>query len=102
MVAVATAILRQTIDDSPLIWTASKWWVYASYEGSEAVVPRNARDLQKLANEAAATGSNFLNASSDAHLGGLRARPCLAPLGFPAATILNPHCLATQQARRSR
>jgi glycolate oxidase FAD binding subunit len=50
---------------------AGHWWVYASYEGSEAVVPRIASDLQKLASDAAAASSQFLDAASDAHLGGI-------------------------------
>jgi len=50
---------------------ADHWWVYASYEGSEAVVPRIARDLQKLAREAAASSDQVLSASSDTHLGGI-------------------------------
>lgn len=50
---------------------AGHWWVYASYEGSEAVVPRIASDLQKLASDAAAASSQILDAASDAHFGGI-------------------------------
>jgi FAD/FMN-containing dehydrogenase len=45
--------------------------VYASYEGNDAVVPRIARDLQKLAKEAAASTNQILDAPSDAYLGGI-------------------------------
>ena len=50
---------------------AGHWWVYASYEGSEAVVPRLASDLQKLASDAAAASTQILDAASDAHLRGI-------------------------------
>lgn len=71
MVSLTSAVLRKTNSDFAGRLDPGKWCVYASFEGNEAVVPRVARDLQKLANEAAAAGSEILNASSDAHLGGV-------------------------------
>ncbi|HXR32632.1 MAG TPA: FAD-binding oxidoreductase [Verrucomicrobiae bacterium] len=71
MVALTAAVLRETQEEFTTDLDAGKWWVYASYEGSEAVVPRIARDLQKLAHEAAAAPNAILDAASDAHLGGV-------------------------------
>jgi glycolate oxidase FAD binding subunit len=71
MVAQTAAVLRETSAEFAGRLDPAKWCVYASFEGNEAVVPRIARDLQKLANEAAAAGSEILDAASDAHLGGI-------------------------------
>ena len=71
MVALTVSVLRETNAESAGRLDPAKSCVYASFEGNEAVVPRIARDLQKLANEAAAANSEILDASSDAHLGGV-------------------------------
>lgn len=71
MVSLTSAVLRETNPDFAGRLDPGTWCVYASFEGNEAVVPRVARDLHKLANEAAATASEILDASSDAHLGGV-------------------------------
>jgi glycolate oxidase FAD binding subunit len=69
MVALTAAALRETNAEFAGRLDPAKWCVCASFEGSEAVVPRIARDLQKLANEAAAGSSEILNASAEASLG---------------------------------
>ncbi len=71
MVALTAAVLRETNEEFAGRLDPDKWCVYASFEGSEAVVPRITRDLQKLANESDAAGSEILNSSADAHLGGV-------------------------------
>ena len=71
MVALTSAALRETNAELAGRLDPAKWWVYASFDGNEAVVPRIARDLQKLANEAAAAGSEILDAASEAYLGGI-------------------------------
>jgi len=71
MVALTAAALHKTNEEFAGRLDPDKWCVYASFEGSEAVVPRITRDLQKLANEFAVAGSEILNSSSDAHLGGV-------------------------------
>jgi len=71
MVALTSAALRETTAELAGRLDPAKWCVYASFEGNEAVVPRIARDLQKLASEAAAAGSEILSASADVHLGGV-------------------------------
>ena len=71
MVALTASVLRETNAEFAARLDPGKWWIYASYEGNEAVVPRIARDLQKLANEAAAANGVILDAASDAHLGGV-------------------------------
>jgi glycolate oxidase FAD binding subunit len=69
MVALTAAALRETNAEFAGHLDPAKWCVCASFEGSEAVVPRIARDLQKLASETAAADSEILDAASDAHLG---------------------------------
>jgi len=49
----------------------AKWYVYAAFEGSEPVRLRVGRDLQKLVHIAAAAGSEILDATFDAYLGGV-------------------------------
>jgi len=71
MVALTASILRETNAEFAGPLDPAKWCVYASYEGNEAVVPRIARDLQKLAKEAAASTNQILDAPSDAYLGGI-------------------------------
>jgi glycolate oxidase FAD binding subunit len=71
MVSLTAAVLRETNSELSARLDPGKWCVLGSFEGNEAVVPRIARDLQKLAHEAGAAGSEILNASSDAHLGGV-------------------------------
>ncbi len=71
MVALTASVLRETNAEFSGRLDPAKSCVYASYEGNDAVVPRIARDLQKLANEAAAANSEILDAASDAHLGGV-------------------------------
>ena len=71
MVALTASVLSETNAGFAGRLDPSKWCVYASFEGNEAVVPRIARDFQKLANEAAAADSEILDAASDAHLGGV-------------------------------
>ena len=71
MVFLTSAVLRETNAEFAARLDPGKWCVFASFEGNEAVVPRIARGLQKLANEAAAAGSEILDAASDAHLGGI-------------------------------
>jgi glycolate oxidase FAD binding subunit len=71
MVALTSAVLRETNADLAGRLDSGTWCIYASFEGNEAVVPRVARDLQKFAREAAATGSEIFDASPDAHLGGV-------------------------------
>jgi glycolate oxidase FAD binding subunit len=71
MVAQTAAVLRETSAEFAGRLDPAKWSVYASFEGSEAVVPRIARDLHELANEAAADSSEILDASADGHLGGV-------------------------------
>jgi glycolate oxidase FAD binding subunit len=71
MVALTATVLRETNAEFVGRLDPTQWCVYASFEGNEAVVPRIARDLQKLANEAAAADSEILDAASDAHLGGV-------------------------------
>ena len=71
MVTLTSAALRETNAELAGRLDPAEWCVYASFEGNEAVVPRIARDLQKLANEAAADSREILSASADAHLGGV-------------------------------
>ncbi|HKM81514.1 MAG TPA: FAD-linked oxidase C-terminal domain-containing protein, partial [Candidatus Acidoferrum sp.] len=71
MVALTAAAQRKSNAEFAGRLDPGKWCVYASFAGNEAVVPRIARDLQKLAHEAAAGSSEILNASADAHLGGV-------------------------------
>jgi glycolate oxidase FAD binding subunit len=71
MVALTASILRETNAEFAGRLDPAKSCVYASFEGTDAVVPRIARDLQKLANEAAAANGVILDAASDAHLGGV-------------------------------
>ncbi len=71
MVALTAAALHETNEEFAGRLDPGKWCVYASFEGSEAVVPRITRDLQKLANESAAARSEILNPSADTHLGGV-------------------------------
>jgi len=71
MLALTAAALRESNAEFAGCLDPGKWYVYASYEGSETVVPRIARDLQKLAHETAAESSEILNDSADAHLGGI-------------------------------
>jgi len=71
MVAFTAAALHETYAEFAARLDPAKWCVYASFEGNEAVVTRIARDLQKLANEAAADSSEILDASADVHLGGV-------------------------------
>ena len=69
LVALTGTVLRETNVEFAGCLDPGKWCVCASFEGNEAVVPRIGRDLQKLANEAAAADSEILDAASDAHLG---------------------------------
>jgi len=69
MVALTASVLRETNAEFAGRLDPAKLCVYASFEGTNAVVPRIARDLQKLANEAAAANGVILDAASDAHLG---------------------------------
>jgi glycolate oxidase FAD binding subunit len=87
MVTQTATVLRETNPEFAGRLDPAKWCVYASFEGNEAVVPRIARDLHKLANEASASDSKILDAVSDAHLGGILreafdwlrwASPCVA------------------------
>jgi len=71
MVALTASILRGTNAEFAGPLDPAKWCVYASYEGNEAVVPRVARDLQKLAQEAAASTNQILDVASHAYLGGI-------------------------------
>ena len=71
MAALTASVLRETNAEFAGRLDPAKWCVYASFEGNEAVVPRIASDLQKLANEADAADSEILDAASDAHLGGV-------------------------------
>jgi len=71
MVALTSAALHGTNEEFAGRLDPAKWCVYASFEGIEAVVPRITRDLQKLANESDAAGSEILTPSADAHLGGV-------------------------------
>ncbi len=71
MVARTAAVLRETNAELAGRLDPAKWCVYSSFEGNEAVVPRIARDLLKLANEASADDSEILDASADAHLRGV-------------------------------
>jgi len=100
MAAQTAAVLRETSAELAARLDPAKWCVYASFEGSEAVVPRIACDLQRAANDASADSNEILNASADAQLGGVLreafdwlrwASPCVAlfrlvlPQGTPAA-----------------
>jgi FAD/FMN-containing dehydrogenase len=87
MVSLTSAVLRETNAELAGRLGPGAWCVSTSFEGNEAVVPRIARDLQKLAGDAAATGSDTLDAASEAHLGGVLreafdwlrwASPCVA------------------------
>ena len=87
LVALTAAALRETNAEFAGRLDPGTWCVFASFEGNEAVVPRIARDLQKLAIESGALTSDLLDASSNALLGGalreafdwLRwASPCVA------------------------
>jgi glycolate oxidase FAD binding subunit len=71
MAAMIVAELHKISAESAGRLDPAKWCVCASFEGSEAVIPRVGRDLQKLANNAAAAGSEILDAASDAHVGGI-------------------------------
>ncbi len=71
MLALAPAVLRETHPEFTIPLDPANWCVYASCEGSEAVVQRIARDLQKLSTEAAAVSTQPLDAASDAHLRGI-------------------------------
>ena len=71
MAALAAAVLRATHPEFTARLDTANWFVYASYEGNEAVVPRIARDLQKHSSEAAAVSSEHLDAASAVHLGGI-------------------------------
>jgi glycolate oxidase FAD binding subunit len=68
---LVAAVLRETYPEFSMPLDPASWCVYASYEGNEAVVPRIARDLQKLSTEAVAISSQLLDAASDAHLRGV-------------------------------
>ena len=71
MAAVTPGVQRGNNQGFTPDFDSSHWWVYASYEGSEAVVARIARDLQKLSAEAAAVSNQTLDVTSDAHLRGI-------------------------------
>jgi glycolate oxidase FAD binding subunit len=68
MLALAAAILRETHPEFTLPLDPANWYVYASYEGLEEVVPRIAQDLQKLSSEATAITNELLDPASDTHL----------------------------------
>src|SRR5208283_2686136 len=67
----AASVLRETHPEFTLPLDHANWYVYASYEGLEAVVPRIARDLQKLSSEATAITNELLDPASDTHLRGV-------------------------------
>jgi glycolate oxidase FAD binding subunit len=71
MLALTATVLRETHPEFSIPLDTASWCVFASYEGNEAVVPRIASDLQKLASDAGAIGSELLDAPSDAHLRGV-------------------------------
>jgi len=105
MGAQTATVLRETNSDFAGRLDPAKWCVYAAFEGNEAVVPRIARDLQKLVNEAAADSSEVLDASANAHLCGvfreafdwLRwASPCVALFRIVLPQV-NPGAIAGLQ-----
>lgn len=71
MLALVARVLSKIHPENALPLNPANWCVYASYEGNEAVVPRIARDLQKLSSDAPAVSSEILDPDSDAHLRGL-------------------------------
>jgi len=71
MLNLAASVLRETHPEFTLPLDHANWYVYASYEGLEAVVPRIARDLQKLSSEATAITNELLDPASDTHLRGV-------------------------------
>ncbi len=69
MARIAKAILEKEDGPVPGCVEAGSWSVYVSYEGSESVVERLARDLERLAKEAGAARDELLDAGSDSQLG---------------------------------
>jgi glycolate oxidase FAD binding subunit len=66
-----SAILLRAEEKFPPELSENLWNVYSSAEGSEAVVQRIGRDLEKIAREAEAQGSRILEANEDEALSGM-------------------------------
>jgi len=70
-VALASQLLEKSNHALPLGGDPSRWLVFVSYEGSDALVERILRELHSLAREANAVESGKLSTAVDAHLGGV-------------------------------
>jgi glycolate oxidase FAD binding subunit len=65
------AILKRDGEALPAGLERAEWCVYCSYEGSERVVRRISRDLEKIAREAGGVRSEILEKTEDESLGGM-------------------------------
>lgn len=71
MARIVKTILEKEDGPVPGCVGASSWSVYASCEGSESVVERLAKDLERLAKEAGRARDERLDAGGDSQLGGV-------------------------------
>jgi glycolate dehydrogenase FAD-binding subunit len=85
--AILTAILHSGNSNVPQGLEQGLWCVYASYEGSAAVVERISRELGKGAHETNATNCEPLGKSTDESLGGML-REAFEWLRFASPAVL--------------
>lgn len=65
------AILARTEEASPPELESQEWCAYSSFEGSEEVVRRIGRELEKIARDGAAGDGRILEPAEDVALGGM-------------------------------
>jgi len=71
VVGMIRAILQNAGEPFPAELEQEQWYVYASFEGNEAVVKRIARELQNIARETIAKCNRVLEITEDEALGGM-------------------------------